>query len=103
MIKIDDLKNYLGIDYDHTMIIANLERSLKTADAFLMGAIGVDYPKDDPRAEELTLIVAGELYDNRGLMLSNGISNTVRRIVDDFSLQLRLELANANKEVVNND
>jgi hypothetical protein len=83
----------MGIDYDDTVINANLERSLKTADAFLMGSIGVDYPKDDPRAEELILIVAAELYDNRGLMLSNSISNTVRRIVDDFSLQLRLEMA----------
>lgn len=98
MIKIDDLKNYLGIDYVDDMITANLERSLKTADAFLVGSIGLDYPKDDARAEELTLAVAGELYENRGMMLSGSVSNTTRKMVDDFSLQLRLELSRANEE-----
>lgn len=101
MITIENLKNYLGIDYDDSVIISNLERSLKTANAFLKGAIGSDYPVDDPRAEELTLIVASELYDNRGLMLNNGVSNIVRRMVDDLGLQLRLELC--NKDNTSND
>ena len=98
MITIDDLKNYLGIDYVDDMITSNLERSLKTADAFLMGSIGINYPKDDARAEELTLVVAGELYENRGMMLSGSVSNTTRKMVDDLSLQLRLELGRGNNE-----
>ena len=92
MVTIDDLKNYLGLDIVDDMITANLNRSLKTADAYLVGSIGVDYPKDDPRAEELILVVAGELYENRGMMLSGSVSNTTRKLVDDLSLQLRLEL-----------
>lgn len=103
MVKIDDLKNYIGIDYVDEMITANLERSLKTADAFLVGSIGVDYPKDDARAEELTLVVAAELYDNRGMMLSNSISNTTRKMVDDLSLQLRLDLSRVKEESGNNE
>ena len=98
MITIDDLKNYLGIDYVDDMITSTLERSLKTADAFLMGSIGINYPKDDARAEELTLVVAGELYENRGMMLSGSVSNTTRKMVDDLSLQLRLELGRGNNE-----
>ena len=98
MVKIDDLKNYLGIDYVDEMITANLERSLKTADAFLMGSIGINYPKDDARAEELTLVVASELYENRGMMLSGSVSNTTRKMVDDLSLQLRLELGRGYSE-----
>ena len=98
MVTIDNLKNYLGIDYTDEMIVANLERSLKTADAFLMGSIGKAYPKDDARAEELTLVVAGELYENRGMMLSGSVSNTTRKMVDDLSLQLRLELGSGNNE-----
>ena len=92
MVTVDDLKNYLGLDIVDDMITANLNRSLKTADAYLVGSIGVDYPKDDPRAEELILVVAGELYENRGMMLSGSVSNTTRKLVDDLSLQLRLEL-----------
>lgn len=98
MVTIDNLKNYLGIDYVDDMITSNLERSLKTADAFLMGSIGINYPKDDARAEELTLVVAGELYENRGMMLSGSVSNTTRKMVDDLSLQLRLELGRGNDE-----
>jgi hypothetical protein len=98
MVNIDDLKNYLGIDYVDDMTTANLERSLKTADAFLMGSIGKAYPKDDARAEELTLVVASELYENRGMMLSGSVSNTTRKMVDDLSLQLRLELGSGNNE-----
>jgi hypothetical protein len=97
MVNIDDLKNYLGIDYVDNMITSNLERSLKTADAYIMGSVGVDYDKEDARAEELTLVVASELYENRGMMLSGSISNTTRKMVDDLSLQLRLELARANE------
>ena len=98
MVTIDNLKNYLGIDYVDDMITSNLERSLKTADAFLMGSIGINYPKDDARAEELTLVVAGELYENRGMMLSGSVSNTTRKMVDDLSLQLRLELGRGMSE-----
>lgn len=98
MVTIDNLKNYLGIDYVDDMITSNLERSLKTADAFLMGSIGINYPKDDARAEELTLVVASELYENRGMMLSGSVSNTTRKMVDDLSLQLRLELGRGNSE-----
>ena len=98
MVTIDDLKNYLGIDYVDDMITSNLERSLKTADAFLMGSIGLNYPKDDARAEELILVVASELYENRGMMLSGSVSNTTRKMVDDLSLQLRLELGRGNSE-----
>lgn len=103
MVNVDDLKNYLGIDYIDSMITSNLERSLKTADAYIMGAVGVDYPKDDARAEELILVVASELYENRGMMLSGSVSNTTRKMVDDLSLQLRLELARANEESGNNE
>lgn len=98
MITIDDLKNYLGIDYVDNMITSNLERSLKTADAFLMGSIGLNYPKDDARAEELTLVIASELYENRGMMLSGSVSNTTRKMVDDLSLQLRLELGRGSDD-----
>lgn len=97
MIKVDDVLDYLGIDYDDEMINRNIERCIKTADAYLKGAIGENYPADDPRAKELALMVVSDLYDNRGYTSSN-VSNMVRRLVEDFSLQLRLELRGANNE-----
>lgn len=90
MPTIDEVKAYLGIDYTDEMSDKNIERSIKVADAYLKGSIGVNYPSDDPRVKELALILISDLYDNRGLM--EKVAGNVRRLVDDMSLQLRLEL-----------
>lgn len=90
MPTVDEVLKYLGIDYADEMVTANIERSIKTADAYLKGSIGKNYPTDDPRAKELALIFIADLYDNRGIV--EKVSGNVRRLVDDFSLQLRLEL-----------
>ena len=60
------------------------------ADSYLQGSIGKSYPKDDERARQLALLIISDLYENRGL--SDKASPNVRRLVDDMSLQLRMEL-----------
>lgn len=92
VVTVDEVLAYLGIDYEDEMVTANIERTIKTADAYLKGSIGVNYPVEDPRAKELALIVISDLYDNRGFTTSANVSNMVRRLVEDFSMQLRLEL-----------
>ena len=86
----EEVLQYLGIDYADKMVNSNIERSIKTADAYLKGAIGKEYPTDDPRAKELALIFIADLYDNRGVI--EKVSGNVRKLVDDMMLQLRLEL-----------
>lgn len=86
----DEVLYYLGIDYADNMVLKNVERSIKTADAYLKGAVGDNYPTDDPRAKELALIFIADLYDNRGVI--EKVSGNVRRLIDDFMLQLRLEM-----------
>lgn len=86
VVTIDDVKDYLGIDYADDMVNNNIERAIKTADAYLKGSIGSEYPVDDPRAKELALIIVSALYDN------SAISGNTRILVNDLSLQLRLEL-----------
>lgn len=90
VVTMDDVKAYLGIDYADDMVNSNIERAINTADAYLKGSIGSNYPVDDPRAKELALIIISDLYDNRGLQST--ISGNTRRLVNDLSLQLRLEL-----------
>lgn len=94
MVTIQDAKNYLGIDYADEMVESNLARMIKSADAYLRGSIGENYPEDDPRAVELALIIIADLYDNREL--SDKVSGNVRRYVNDASFQLRMELKEAN-------
>ena len=93
VVSVDEIIAYLGIDYADDMVRNNLERAINTADAYLKGSIGKDYPVEDPRSKELALIIISDLYDNRGL--NDTVSGNTRRLVDDFSLQLRLELRRA--------
>jgi hypothetical protein len=90
VVSVDEVKDYLGIDYADEMVERNINRTIKTADAYLKGSIGENYPTDDHRAKELALIIISDLYDNRGLQST--ITGNTRRLVDDLSLQLRLEL-----------
>lgn len=90
VVSVDEVLAYLGIDYVDDMVKSNIARIIKTADAYLKGSIGADYPVEDPRSKELALILVSDLYDNRGL--TSAVSLKTRRLVDDLSLQLRLEL-----------
>ncbi len=86
-----DVFAYLGISAEADDVIErNVERQLKAADRFMQSAVSPDYPRGDPRAQELTVMIAAELYQNRGV-LSAKAENAVRRIASDFMLQLRLE------------
>ena len=96
VVSVDEVKDYLGIDYADEMVERNINRLILSADSYLKGSIGKDYPTDDPRAKELALIIISDLYDNRGLQST--ISGNTRRLVDDLSLQLRLELRRGSNE-----
>lgn len=95
VVSVDEVKDNLGIDYADEMVERNINRAIKTADAYLKGSIGENYPTDDPRAKELALIIISDLYDNRGF--NSTVSGNTRRLVDDLSLQLRLELRRATE------
>lgn len=90
VVSVEEVLEYLGIDYSDDMVNANIERAIKTADAYLKGSIGENYPVNDPRSKELALLLVSDLYDNRGL--TSTVSGNTRRLVEDLSLQLRLEL-----------
>lgn len=90
IVTVNDVLTYLGIDYMDDMVESNITRIIKTADAYLKGSIGENYPVDDAKAKELALIIISDLYDNRGL--NSTVSGNTRRLVDDLSLQLRMEL-----------
>lgn len=95
-LTLQDVTEYLSIDYMDERTSRVLARTLKVADAYLKGSIGEDYPVDDERAKEIALIVIDDLYSNRGL--TNKVAGTTRRLVEDFSLQLKMELRRKHEE-----
>lgn len=95
-LDIQEVTDYLGIDYIDDRTTRVLDRTLKTAVTYLKGSIGDCYPVDDPRAKELALIVIDDLYSNHDL--NDKVSGNTRRLVEDFSLQLKLELRRKKEE-----
>lgn len=90
-LTLQEITDYLGIDYSDEQTNRNLTRILSVTNTFLNGAIGEEFPKDDARAKEIALAVIDDLYSNRGT--SEKVSVSTRRLIDDFTLQLKLELA----------
>lgn len=97
-ITVQDVKDHLGYDLTDEMVERKIKRLMDVADAYLTGAIGKDFPTDDPRIKELALVVVADMYENRSLV-SGKVSNQTRQLVNDFCLQLRLELARASEGV----
>lgn len=90
VVTVDEALADLGIDYADDNVLTNVNRAIRTADAILKGSIGENYPVDDPRSKELALMIISDIYDNRGI--KETVSGNTRKLVDDMSLQLRLEL-----------
>lgn len=88
-LTINDVKDYLGINWEDVTLERRITRLLQVADSLLTGAIGKDYVKNDPRAQELTLMIVADLFDNRDLTQKE--KSTYRKIAQDFELQMRLE------------
>ncbi len=90
MPTLQDAKDYLGIDYTDAATDRRVTQTISVAERFLEGSLGVGFPQDDPRVKELALIVIGDLYDNHSM--TEKLSHTTRKIVQDFSLQIRLDM-----------
>ena len=97
VVTVDEVLAYLGIDYADDMITRNIGRLIKTADSYLKGAVGDDYPTDDPKAKEIALTIISDLYDNRGVHPATGANNNMRRLLEDMCLQLKMELRRASR------
>lgn len=87
MVTLEEVKNYLHVDFDDDDEI--LQSLIAAADEYLRGAVNPNYDIMSERAKMLSLIVISDLYDNRGI--SDKASGNVRKLVEDFSLQLKLE------------
>ena len=96
VVTVQEVLDELGYDIADEMVNRNITRAINTADAYLKGSIGENYPKEDPRAKELALMIITDIYDNKGL--KDTVSGNTRKLVDDMSLQLRLELRRASNE-----
>ena len=90
MITLDEAKAYLRVDLADENDERMLKLAIGAANRWMISAIGIGYDEDDPKARQLELMVMGDLYDNR--TTSEISEKKVRKLFNDISLQLRLEL-----------
>lgn len=93
MPSLQDVKDYLGIDYTDAATDRRLTNAIAAAGKFLEGSLGAGFPAEDPRVHELALIVVADLFDNH--TMTDKVSGNVRRLVADFSLQVKLDMRTA--------
>lgn len=89
-ITIKDVMEYIGIDYEDELTQNRFTHLIKVAHLTLKGSLGENYPVDDERVKEMALIIIEDLYDNHDL--NDKVSGNVRRLVNDFSLQIKCEM-----------
>jgi hypothetical protein len=94
---------FLGIDYADSMITANVNSAIQTAEATLKGAIGDDvfeYFPDDARIDYLQKLYMADAYSERTLQpsISGKTTNAHRYQVQTLELQLQMELRRKKAE-----
>lgn len=92
MPTLDEVKDYLGIDYADEVSDRNIQRYIDVADSYLKGAIGDGYPVDDERAKQLALFVIEDLYDRNSYSVKE--NSSLEKMKNDFILQLQCEARN---------
>lgn len=90
LLSSEEVKDYLGIDWTDEAMERRIKRSILVADKYLEGAIGKDYPREDPRAQELALMIIADIYDHNELTQKE--RTTYRKLAYDFEWQLKLEM-----------
>ena len=86
-----EVADYLGVSITDARFQRRCSHLIQVADTTLKSGIGENYPINDVRAKELALVIISDLYDNHDY--TDKVSGNVRKLIYDFSLQLKLELA----------
>lgn len=88
MPTIEEVKDYLGIDFDDDVSNRNITRFIDVAESYLKGAISV-IPEDDERVKQLALFIIEELYDRGSYSVKE--NSTIEKMKNDFIMQLQCE------------
>ena len=92
-----EVMDYLGVSISDARFQRRCTHLINVADRTLRSSIGNDYPKDDPRVKEVALAIIEDLYDSHEYT-TDKVSGNIKRLIQDFKLQLKLELAIKKEE-----
>ena len=88
MPTLEEVKDYLGIDFEDAVSNRNIQRYINVAESYLKGAIS-NLPTDDERVKQLALFIIEDLYDRGSYSMKE--NSTLEKMKNDFILQLQCE------------
>ena len=88
MPTLEEVKDYLGIDFEDVVSNRNIQRYINVAESYLKGAIS-NLPTDDERVKQLALFIIEDLYDRGSYSMKE--NSTLEKMKNDFILQLQCE------------
>jgi len=94
LIEVQDVFDYLGIDYADDMVIRRVTALISLADGYLVSAVGRKYLSRLPaealeHVRELSLMLIADLYDMRGHSAKEEAQ--ARRLYQNMLLHLQLD------------
>ena len=94
LIDVQDVYDYLGIDYADDMVMRRISALISIADGYLISAIGKDYlnklsVEQIDKVKELSLMLIGDLYSSRGHSVKE--ETAARRLYMNMLLHLQIE------------
>ena len=88
MPTIEEVKDYLGIDFDDNVSDRNISIFIDVAESYLKGSIS-NLPEFDERVKQLALFIIEELYDRGSYSVKE--NSTIEKMKNDFIMQLQCE------------
>lgn len=84
----EEVKDYLGIDFEDEVSNRNIQRYINVAKSYLEGSIS-KLPENDERVKQLALFVIEDLYDRGSYSVKE--NKTLEKLKNDFIMQLQCE------------
>ncbi len=100
MPTLEEILEYLGIDYADDAVSRNAQRALDAAVDIVKGAVGddvYDILTDSEKLKEFTILHTADLYDERNTTTLKATAVN-RRIVAVMELQLKMEYRRKKEE-----
>ena len=86
----EEVKDYVGIDYDDDKSKRNIERSIKVAKKYLDSAIdNFDDLRRDERVKQLALFIIEDLYDRKATSIKE--NSSIVKLKNSILTQLQCE------------
>jgi len=100
MPTLEEILEYLGIDYADDAVSRNAQRALDAAVGIVKGAVGddvFDVLTESEKLKEFTILHTADLYDERNTTTLKATAVN-RRIVAVMELQLKMEYRRKKEE-----